>query len=429
VSLSEIIASVIAFAILGVIVAAANYADRERHTGMRRAVIVSLVLINLRIGMLDGFMQVAVVSLSDSGTTDADLPEPAAAWGGLVSSAVLAAAVTAILFRSVRERLTGIFPAYRGEDNRRPGFDPVDLHPVETTERSPMLNPDPGGTPLFPQMLNYYTSDSAASLSLVPAQRSPALAVDVDRARDEGPNGYFVRGFNPASTVHMVALAFCIYLLGTQFVTFILGGGLEGVAESFSEGISAADLLVNALPQVIIPFIGVGLMLRRTWPQALRRLGLGMPSMEGIAVASGLVIGLLIFVAMVVAVWSGLVSEETFQEQTEASEALSESISTIGMAFLLAATAAISEEIAFRGAMQPVFGFWPTAIVFAATHIQYTLTPASLIILGVAIGFGWLRMRYNTTVSIFAHFIYNFIPLSIAVAMPEETAAWFLRLF
>ena len=121
--------------------------------------------------------------------------------------------------------------------------------------------------------------------------------------------------------------------------------------------------------------------------------------------------------------------EETFDEQTKASEALSESINTIGMAFLLAALAAVGEEIAFRGALQPVFGFWPTAVLFALTHLQYTLTPASLIIFGVAIAFGWIRQRYNTTTAMLTHFLYNFIPLALTVAAPEEAMQFITWLF
>jgi len=75
---------------------------------------------------------------------------------------------------------------------------------------------------------------------------------------------------------------------------------------------------------------------------------------------------------------------------------------------IVAGGAAIGEEIAFRGALQPVFGLWPTALFFALVHIQYTLTPAALIIFGVALGLGWLRRRYNTTTSIVAHFLYDF---------------------
>jgi uncharacterized repeat protein (TIGR01451 family) len=207
----------------------------------------------------------------------------------------------------------------------------------------------------------------------------------------------------------------CLYLLGIQMINFVVAGGLEGVAESFEDGLSELDLFVNWLPQVLIPLLGVGLGLRRTRRQVLKRLGLGEPSLEGIGVAFALTIGLFVFVIGMNLVWQTAVSEETYEEQTEASDALSESIDSIWLAFLMAATAATGEEIAFRGALQPVFGFWPTAIIFALTHAQYTLTPAALIIFGVAVVFGWLRQRYNTSVAILAHFLYNFIPSALLV--------------
>jgi len=179
------------------------------------------------------------------------------------------------------------------------------------------------------------------------------------------------------------------------------------------------DLLRNALPLVVIPVIGIGLGIRRGFRQALQRLGLGLPTFEGLMVSSAATIGLFIFVIMLSAIWMGLVSEETFKEQTEASAAISNSVSSIGLAFLLALTAAVGEEIAFRGALQPIFGLWPTAVIFTLTHLQYTLTPAALIILGVALVFGWIRQRYNTTTAMIIHFFYDFIPLAIGVAVSE----------
>ena len=106
-------------------------------------------------------------------------------------------------------------------------------------------------------------------------------------------------------------------------------------------------------------------------------------------------IGLLILVSIVRATWQFLTPPETFEEQTRASDALAESVDTVWLALVLAGSAAIS-EIAFRGALQPVFGFWAT-LIFALTHMQYAFTPAALIILGVALAFGWIRLRFNTT--------------------------------
>ena len=75
----------------------------------------------------------------------------------------------------------------------------------------------------------------------------------------------------------------------------------------------------------------------------------------------------------------------------------------------------MGEEIALRGSLQPIFGFWWTAILFSLVNIQYSLTPATLIIFGVALGLGWIRRRYNLYAAITAHFLYNFVQLLLAL--------------
>jgi hypothetical protein len=71
--------------------------------------------------------------------------------------------------------------------------------------------------------------------------------------------------------------------------------------------------------------------------------------------------------------------------------------------------AGIGEELLFRGALQPVLGLWFTAILFAASHIQYGLTPATLAVFIIAIALGIIRQRTNTTVAILVHFGYDFV--------------------
>lgn len=124
-----------------------------------------------------------------------------------------------------------------------------------------------------------------------------------------------------------------------------------------------------------------------------------------------------IVVAVLALIWQQVVSPETFEAQNETSRAISESINTIQLALAVAFTAAVGEELTFRGGLQPIFGFWFTAIVFTAAHIQYTLTPASLIIFVVAIALGWLRESFNLWAAIAAHFVYNFVGLLISLAM------------
>jgi hypothetical protein len=174
---------------------------------------------------------------------------------------------------------------------------------------------------------------------------------------------------------------------------------------------------------IVIPLLGVGLLVRRDMRQSLLRLGIRPLSLNELAksvmISGGVTFALLVWVFTVGLIWQGLVSEETFNEQSEVSEALAASVTTLGLAFMVAFTAGVGEEIAFRGAMQPIFGFWFTTIVFVAAHTQYTLTPAWLIILVVAIAFGLLRKYFDTTTAILTHFLYDFSLLILLLASEE----------
>ena len=393
---SEIfISTVLIIAALGAIVVAANIADKRRDARLRQWVMGVLLVTNLMLVVWYGILPLGVESNEDEGTTLA---------ASFALAVALGVASTAVLFEPVRERLARLLPARQKAKNTLSDRPPAD---TPTT-----VEDGPPSEPLFPQMLGYYTTSTRLNPQTIAA--SPALPVAPP----------VMRGFDPRSTVHTVAVTFCIYLLGTQFLAFLLGGGLEGVAEGFSEGLTAWDLVLNGLPLLIIPALGVGWGIRRDFWQTLDRLGLGPLSVQGVGVAIGMTIALLILVSIVGTTWQFLTPPETFEEQTQASDALAESVNTIWLALVLAGSAAISEEIAFRGALQPVFGFWATALIFALTHMQYAFTPATLIILGVALAFGWIRLRFNTTVAIATHFLYNFIPLALNVAIGEEALLW-----
>jgi membrane protease YdiL (CAAX protease family) len=125
-------------------------------------------------------------------------------------------------------------------------------------------------------------------------------------------------------------------------------------------------------------------------------------------------------------VWIKLVTPEQFAQQSAAALEFDRQFNTIQAAFLLAFTSAVSEEILFRGALQPIFGIPLTTVLFVLFHNQYTLTPAMLIILVVGTGLALLRRYQSTTSAIIAHFIYNFIPVALVILLPQ--AAQFLGL-
>jgi len=228
----------------------------------------------------------------------------------------------------------------------------------------------------------------------------------------------FVSGrYNPESSVHTTALVLALLAISIFIGQFVQQGGLTGLAQSLQESgsLSINSVFFDAVLRVILAFLGVGLAIRRTLPQTLERLGLRIPTTDD--VLWGIGVGILVLVAQIAAtlVWEAMVPPEEFAEQIKAANQIGLMINTLPLALLISLTAAVSEELFFRGALQPVFGLIPTSVFFVVLHIQYTLTPASLILFGVSLAFGWLRQRQSTTAAIVAHFLYDFIPLALQV--------------
>jgi membrane protease YdiL (CAAX protease family) len=231
-------------------------------------------------------------------------------------------------------------------------------------------------------------------------------------ARLTGPGSLY----DPQSGVHVAAMVLSLSFVSILFSQLVSSGGLSGLAEDVSAaGIPLSLLLMQAVVVTLAAFLGVGLSIRRDLSGSLARLGLRVPTTGDIT--SGVIVGIGLYgvaIALFTA-WSALAPAEQIAEQSAASDAIVGAFSTLPAAFALAALAAISEEILFRGALQPVFGIGLTSVLFALFHNQYALTPATLIILAVAVGLGILRQRQSTAAAIIAHFVYNFVQLALAI--------------
>ena len=245
---------------------------------------------------------------------------------------------------------------------------------------------------------------AVASILLIPQVRQAIARAQVLSA-----------AFNADSMMHMVALVFCVYLVGQTGLQFALISDFEDLANAISETPVLGTLVLQAILFYAVAVVGVGFPQRRDWRQALARLGLATPTrlQVGIGVGAGLVMLAVQF--LVLFVWMLAVGAEAFAEQTQAAEALSRGFDNLIVAFVVAFLTATSEEIIFRGALQPVMGVGITSIVFALAHIQYALTPATLVILALAVVLGILRFRFNTTTAIVAHFVYNFTGLFVSI--------------
>jgi membrane protease YdiL (CAAX protease family) len=248
---------------------------------------------------------------------------------------------------------------------------------------------------------------AAATLLLIPAIRQRLVPL-FPRRQGRGV------GFDPDSLVHTTALIYCLYFLGDRVIEYVAAGGLSGLAQDTAAPTTSSLITTMGL-FTSFAVLGVGIGLRRRISDTFSRLGLRAPTISELAAAAA--VAFLMFCTEFVfgILWQAVASPDIIRQQTQVSQQLSNSITTLSAAFLLSSTAAIGEEIAFRGALQPIFGLWPTTIFFAMVHIQYTLTPATLLIVVVGLGLGWLRRRYNTTSSIVAHFLYNFVSAAFTV--------------
>jgi uncharacterized protein len=222
--------------------------------------------------------------------------------------------------------------------------------------------------------------------------------------------------YNPDSSIHTVAIVLALFYISFSLSQFVSAGGISGLAESIeTNGVMLEAEFLTAVLMAALAFLGIGMAIRRDVPQSLARLGLRLPTTQDVIWGVGVGVGLFGLLFVLAAIWSALVPIEQIEQQSAAAEQIARSFNTIPLAFALSLAAAVSEEILFRGALQPVFGLIPTSLFFALVHIQYTLTPATIIIFIVGLGLGLVRQRQSTTAAIIAHFVYNFVQLSLAI--------------
>jgi hypothetical protein len=232
------------------------------------------------------------------------------------------------------------------------------------------------------------------------------------------------RTYEPDNLVHTTAVLLALLAVVNTIGSFVLAGGWEGMAESIqTRQPGLLDLALSLVLYTSLGLLGVGLFVRRNWQQTMERLSLRWPDRDDWRAGLLAGIGLYSLQIAVGVVWVLLSDPETLRQQTAAAEQIFQAFSGSLLAgFFLAFSASVGEEILFRGALQPVFGLWLTSIFFALLHTQYTLTPASIIIFGVALGLGMVRRKYSTTAAIIGHFVYNFIPFlffQLGTVLPE----------
>jgi len=230
--------------------------------------------------------------------------------------------------------------------------------------------------------------------------------------------------YNPTSRVHQLAIMLMIVQSLAIVWTLMVSGGLEGLDYTFNSIIDALlELATGGIMYLVVALTGVGWLVRRDTRSMLKRLGLRFPTRQDWSWGIGGALLIYLISQIFSALWIAVTPVEIIEQQTIASQQLFELFSgSLILGFILAVITGVSEEILFRGALQPVFGLLISSLFFTILHIQYALTPATLILFVVSLGFGWLRQHASTTASIIAHSTYNFIPF-LLFSLATQTGA------
>jgi hypothetical protein len=210
---------------------------------------------------------------------------------------------------------------------------------------------------------------------------------------------------NADSLVHMTALAFAIYQIGLSLGQMALIGDLENLIDP-ELSLSIWDVLLSGIPLLLFALAGVGLWIRRGGRGTWERLGLRWPTWRQLLAAAGITVLLLAFDFLVNWSWQ-VVAPTSYDLLQRVSENIFGGLATTAGALALGLSAGISEELLFRGAVQPRLGLLLTTVLFAIGHLQYGLTAATLEVFVIGLVLGLVRKRSHTTICILIHAAYN----------------------
>lgn len=218
---------------------------------------------------------------------------------------------------------------------------------------------------------------------------------------------------DPESMVHTTALVYAVYWVGLSLGQMALIGDLENLAQ-VELTLTVWDVLLNGIPLLLFAVIGVGWIIRRGGRATLERLGILRPTLRQV-LAAVIVTALLLGVDMAVNLaWQEL-DPSGFDVWERVAEHLYGNLATVTGALVLGLSAGISEELLFRGAVQPRLGLLLATFMFALAHMQYGLTVATLQVFIIGLVLGLMRNWTNTTICVLIHAGYNTVGMFLGM--------------
>jgi membrane protease YdiL (CAAX protease family) len=218
---------------------------------------------------------------------------------------------------------------------------------------------------------------------------------------------------DPESMVHTTALVYAVYWVGLSLGQMALIGDLENLAQ-VELSLTVWDVLLNGIPLLLFAVIGVGWITRRGGRATLERLGIFKPTWKQLLVAV-VVTALLLGVDFAVNLAWQEVGPTSFEVWERVAEHLYGNLATVTGALVLGLSAGISEELLFRGAVQPRLGLVLATFMFALAHLQYGLTIATLEVFLIGLVLGLMRKWSSTTICVLIHAGYNTVGMFLGM--------------
>ena len=216
-----------------------------------------------------------------------------------------------------------------------------------------------------------------------------------------------------ARPVHLTALTLIILYTGANLAQAAMISDPSVLLES-DVRLGMGALLSQEAGFLAMALLGVGLGLRRSWPETLERLKLHALSVRDVASAFWLVI-LLITLSVAAGSILMLFAPQDSIRAAVFNQLIMAEFQSLWGAILLGLLSGFGEELLYRGALQPTLGLVLTSLVFALHHLQY-LNPTLIVIFLLGLALGWIRNRWSTTLAALVHAGYNTSLMLFALA-------------
>lgn len=221
--------------------------------------------------------------------------------------------------------------------------------------------------------------------------------------------------FVPGDVWGIIAAVVALFMLGGNLVAGIIDLS-DGAAEAIelSAGLMWANSILLLIGFGALPFMWIATTRVGGWQGTLAFFQLRRPWSDA-AIGLGLAVGILIAMMIVNLIWL-LFGEPP---ANPAIESLRDILSW-PLIIAISLSAAVGEEVLFRGVVQRHIGMWPQALLFGSLH-AYQGFYGVILTTALAVLFGYIvKRKWGLWIPIAAHFFFNAIQLAILMLAPAD---------